>query len=190
MDQIFEILKDNILSAIVVVGLIVFLFTGITDGENKGIFGIIGSIPTEEVTDTQIHEVPKELEEILQTPMPEITAKNRVYKTMEQVLFSEMFTVVKDDVTYDGTEGTTGGFKLALTGITTKTGDNVLQKMTLEEFEDAEEINFAAIFDEEKDVILFTQSGVFQLHLTCYLNNGAYGRFVVLVPVESFYNVN
>lgn len=188
MKQLIEQIKDSVLPLITVCSVIGFLFVGFVYNGNTGIFEIVGDVPSEEITDTQIHETPEEMETLLQAPMPEIKAQDRVYKTQEQIIVAPIFTVIKDNVTYSGTQGAEGGFTLNLTGVTRQDGSEVMEEMTVEEFENMEEITFSCIYDRQKDILLFVQSGVYKLHITCRLSNGATGRFVVTIPVEAFYN--
>ena len=189
MKHILEQIKDNILPLIMVCAIIAALFSGISYGGKTGVFAIVGNVPSEEITDTQVHETPKEIEEFMQVPMPEIIAQDAVYKTQTPVVFSSIFTVKKDGLIYNGTQGVDGGFKLVLTGVTREDGTDALQEMTIEEYENIEEVTFSCVYDKQKDLLLFVTSGVYKIHITCILENGASGRFFVTVPVEAFYNM-
>lgn len=185
MDELIYQLKDSVLPTIIAIGIIVFLLTGITYGGAVGIFDVIGEVPTAEDTDTKIHTTPGELDNFLEVEMPEIKVSGNVYSARTEIVVGSMFTVTKDGVTYTGTQGDAGGFAILLTEVTNANGDEVMEEMTMDEYEQLEEVPYSVIYDEEQDILYFTQSGVYDLYLTCKLDSGVNGKFIVSIPVKN-----
>lgn len=185
MAQIIKQMTNTVLPIIVASYIIYLLLSGMTINGRSGILHIVGDIPSTEITDSQIHQTPEKLNELLQKEMPKITVEDRVYKTLEEINLHSIFTVIKDEVTYNGTQETEGGFKIVLLNVNEKNNSSVMEKMTMEEFKATEEVYFQIAYDEASDILLFTQAGVYDITIKCILDNGATANFVATIPVET-----
>ena len=185
MTQIIKQMINTVLPILTASFIMYLLFSGMSVNGKTGILHIVGDVPSAEITDSQIHHTPDKVNKLLQKGMPEIIVDDRVYKTLEEINFHSIFTVIKDEISYNGTQEIEGGFKLILLNVEMENGSAVLEKMTMEEYKATEEIYFQIAYDEESDILLFTQSGVYNLTIKCILDNGIKENFVVTIPVET-----
>ena len=172
-----------LIPSVITVFIIAFVYTGITYGGKTGIWGVLSNISTKEQADTQIHEVPDDLDDMSQNVLPDVSMKNLVYKSHTDISFLGMFTITKNGVTYDGTEEEQGNFKITLNSVINKYGKDVLTEMTKEDYDSAEEVFWEMIYDKDADVLYFINTGVYELNVTVQSEGSDKTKYTVRIAV-------
>lgn len=185
LDEVLHEFSDALLPTIISIVLLIFLFGGMSYNGENGILNIAGTVPTHEETDDLVHMEPDKLNEFATAKMPDIQYKNLVYTIEEDIILDSIFTVTKDGITYDGTEGSTGGFTIMIDDVKNARGKSVLEISTKEALEQNEEALYSMIYIEETKSLYFLESGAYTVTITVRLTTGAKARYNVTIPITT-----
>lgn len=185
LDEVLHEVADELLPTIISIALLVFLFVGISYNGESGILNVAGTVPTHEEADDLVHIEPDKLDEIATAKMPEIQCKNLVYTIEEDIILGSIFMVTKDGITYDGTDGSTGGFTIMIDDVKNARGKSVLKISTKEALEQSEEALYSMIYIEDTSSLYFLESGAYTVTITVRLTTGAKARYNVTIPITT-----
>jgi len=154
-----------------------FLY-GKNESGNYQVFDVIGNIlesaDISDITDIEIT--------IDHSRAPIIEYCEGAHQVNSMTEFKGMFTVTTENGTKNGK--LEDDFALYLSDIRSASNLSVMEVLTTEQIEALEEIPAAFIYDQEKDILYFHQSGVFTVLLNVYGADGNMAQYEFLLPVE------
>ena len=105
-----------------------------------------------------------------------------VLTTGTMVSFREQFEVTTNTGVWPGDSA--NGFAIYLVDIRDAAGNSRLVSLDTESIKEMTEITAAFVYDYEKDILYVHGSGVYQVYIKVYAENGTVSTFEYVVPVE------
>ena len=173
-----------IIAGMIVAFCLYMLFGGFAYNGKTGVLAVLGNLPAKEKADTLIDESLKAMREIQAMPAPEVRYVGNVCVVEQEANFKSMFQVkLPGESNYrDGI--TENEFSIRLEDITDTQGNSCLIDADGALIESSEEIITALTYEQDTGSIVFHQSGVYEMYIAVYGENGRITRKVVSIPVE------
>ena len=189
MEKTLLTLAEIIIPGIVVVVCLLFLADGITTPNNNGnnatgIYNVLGTVPTVEEADDNIHTIPDGVESAATAEPPVVTYNNQIVKAWDVVAFKELFKVTTNGVTYNGDEESIGKFSIQMEDITDKQGTSVMTVATDNIIDEGDDMYIIALYNTSDNTIYFTEAGMYKIRIKVTDKNGNTTNTTVAIPVE------
>lgn len=182
-DAIIEHLGEILISAVVVLFLVNFIFNDASYNGQKGLLNILGEVPTDEQWDENSHEEPENLNSIISFKYPEIVLTEDVYTTSTDIAYKNTFILkFENGGSYAGSD-TGGGFRITLKDILLN-GGSVYNETTWDEIYEDEYTNLSAAYFKDTETLYFFSAGNYSLLVEVKFDGGASTIYNIPIPVE------
>lgn len=194
MEKTIYTIADLIIPALIVVGCLYFLVSGMsaTDAETgevkTGIYGVLGTVPTKEEADDNVHITPDAVEGTATAGAAVATYNNIILKTWSTVSMKGLFSITTNGNTYDGTQEFVGGFKIVLEDVTDEEGTSVLTRAATDITDEMENMTISVLYNTTDETLTFYESGTFKIRIRIKDSNGKSTYTTIGVPVENTFN--
>lgn len=191
MEKTIYILAELAIPGIIVVACLAFLVSGmsVTTTENgtsetkTGIYEVLGTVPTKEEADDNVHTTPDEVEGTAAASGSKVTYNNIIVKTWVPIGYKELFSVTTNGITYVGTDEN-GGFNIKIEDVTDKKGTSVLTRAETDITEEMEDALVIVLYNTTDETLMFCESGAFKIRIKVTDSNGKITKTTVTIPVE------
>ena len=186
MEQLKIVIKTHfellIMTGCVMLVIGVFFFTETNYG--MGIFGKTGTIFSPLVEDDKLkNEGVGHLQGYVSSYIPIVHYNAGALHEGDCVEFKNLMTVELEDGTL--VRGNTEkGFAIYLLDIQTQTGNSVLEKISMDELANMEEVPNTFIYDKELDMLYIFGIGIFTVQVKIYSESGGSQIYEFKLPVE------
>lgn len=184
MNYIVEHIGEILITGVVVLFLLNYLMYEVQYKDQKGIFNVLGEVPTDEEWDTNTHTEADELDDALNFVHPKVSVTGHVYETSTSIRFKETFSLYFSDGTELSGADTSGAFHVVLKDVLLN-GGSVYLEMTEEQMEEAEEIYNPMYYDPESECVYFFSAGSYTLIVQVKYPNGISAVYKIPIPVET-----
>lgn len=157
----------------------VHLLFGKSQSGDRLVFDTIGDV----LESANVEDTPKADVTITRSDAPIIKYNQGTHEVDTSVNFKSMFTVVTSNGEKNGIAE--DDFSLYLSDIRSVADLSVVEFLTTEQIEALEEIPAAFLYDKEKDILYFHQSGVFTVMVNVYGTDGTMAQYEFTLPVEA-----
>lgn len=156
----------------------VYLLFGKNQDGNYQMFDTIGNT----LESAKVSDAPNAEISLSQSAAPIITYNQGAQEVDTMVEFKSMFTVTTENGTKNG--AVEDDFALYLSDIRSVADLSVVEFLNTEQIEALEEIPAAFLYDKEKDILYFHQSGIFIIIVNVYSTDGSMAQYEFVLPVE------
>ena len=192
MDKAIGILTSITIGGFVSMALLAFLiygFTTTTTDENgnttthTGIYEVLGTVPTDEAADDNVHVIPDAVIANGAGDPPSVAYDAGIVSMGVCYPIGEFINVTINGTTYDGMDGTNGGFSITITEIKNEYGHSVLTKAEYDITDELEDLNISCLYITEDNTLTFYTLGAYDVTMVVTASTGKSAIVVVRIPV-------